>query len=190
VTDQQEKSDLELHLNFSLTQEELKDSRLGLERFHEVVQLDPDEVRDIAKCESAEIAIGSVGKGASNWGVDVVLVAKVFGGIGATINLGERILKVVRWVRKKRPGSGLVLRDAQTVGVIALGNYSSKRKLKNGTLLGTYCVTGSNTGIGFDSRDVWVTLIVKQDGSLLLIWTSSNGAPLGEQLIDPPVSVV
>lgn len=177
--------DVDLHLNFSLTPDELRNPHLSEATFDEVVEIDTEEVLAMIPGSSVKVLRGTVGKGASNWGVDVLVAVPILAYLDGLIDLGERAIRLV----KKLTGGGtnrrLLVRDPPTAGVLAVGAYQPRSDLREGVVVGSWCVTGGNPGIGLDGRDLWVTSVQKQDQSVILIVTSPSGEVLGSVTVPP-----
>lgn len=176
---------MEIHLNLSLTREELNDSRLYHDGFSEVVRIDTDEVRAFVPQATVDVSRGSIGKGVANWGVDVILVITTLANMDALIDLGARLVKLVSRLTGVESHRGLVIRDATTAGILAIGRYGPPSDLAEGEILGTRCVSGGSPEIGFDARDVWVTSVLLSDRSILEIRISAAGEFLGAHLVRP-----
>jgi hypothetical protein len=176
---------VDIHLNFSLTQEELRNPLLSEATFDDVVQIDAEEALAIIPGSSVKVLRGTVGKGASNWGVDVLLTVSMLANMDGLIDLGERALRLARKLTGGGTKRGLLVRDPPTVGVLAVGAYQPRSDLHGGVVVGSWCVTGGGPGIGFDGRDLWVTSVVKPDQSVILIVTSPDGIVLGSLNVPP-----
>ena len=169
---------VEIHLNFSLTQEELRNPLLSEATFDEVVQIDAEDALAMIPGSSVKVLRGTVGKGASNWGVEVLLTVSMLANMDGLIDLGERALRLARKLTGGGTKRGLLVRDPPTAGVLAVGAYQPRSDLNGGFVVGSWCVTGGNPGIGFDGRDLWVTSVEKPDQSVILIVTSPDGEVL------------
>lgn len=178
---------MDIHLNFSLSQEELRDPRLSLESFHYVVQIDTDEVHEDVPEATAVLSVGSVGKGASNWGADLVLSLTSIATLDGLIDLGQRLIRLVGRLTGAESKRRLLVRDPTTAGVLAVGAYRPSSDLAQGVIVGSWCVTGGSPGIGFDARDAWVTSVQLPDQSILLIVTSLEGEVVGTLKVPPRV---
>jgi len=178
---------VDIHLNFSLTQDELRDPRLNLENFQEVVQIDTGEVEEELPGATATVALGSVGKGAANWGADLVLTLTSIATLDGLIDLGQRLIRLAKRLTGAGPKRHLLVRDPTTAGILAVGAYQPRSDLAGGVIVGSWCVTGGNPGIGFDARDAWVTSIQLPDQSVVLIVTSMSGDVVGTLMVPPRV---
>lgn len=176
---------MEIHLNLCLTQEELNDPRLYRGSFSEVVQVDIDEIRVFVPSASITLSQGSIGKGASNWGVDIVLALTTLANMDALIDLGTRLSKLVRRLASSEAPRDLVLRDETAAGILAVSHYQPSSDLVGGEIIESRCVTGGNLGIGFDARDEWVTLVLLPDKSLVEIRISAAGELLESRRFPP-----
>jgi hypothetical protein len=156
---------------------------LSSDTFNEVVQIDTDEILTELPGTPVEVLPGSVGKGSSNWGVDVVLTLTNIATIDGLIDLGQRLVKLVKKLNGGASSRHLLLRDPSTAGVLAVGAYEPRADLKGGVVQSSWCVSGGNSGIGFDARDLWITSVEKRDQSILLIATSPSGEVLGSWTI-------
>lgn len=178
---------VDIHLNFSLTQDELRDPRLNLENFQEVVQIDTGEVGEELPGATAAVALGSVGKGAANWGADVIVTLANIATLDGLIDLGQRLIRLVKRLTGEGSKRLLLVRDPTTAGVLAVGAYQPRSDLTGGVIVGSWCVTGGNSGIGFDARDVWVTSVQLPDQSVVLIVTSLSGDVVGTLKVPPRI---
>ena len=177
--------DVDLHLNFSLTQDELHNPQLSEATFDDVVEIDTEEVLTMIPGSTVKVLRGTVGKGASNWGVDVLVTVSMLVNMDGLIDLGERAIRLVKKLTGRGTNRGLLVRDPPTAGVLAVGAYQPRSDLRGGVVVGSWCVTGGNPGIGFDGRDLWVTSVQKQDQSVILIVTSPSGEVLGSVTVPP-----
>ncbi len=176
---------MDIHLNFSLTQDELHNPQLSEATFSDVVQIDTKEALATIPGSAVRVLRGTVGKGASNWGVDVLLAVPMLANMDGLIDLGERALRLARRLTGGGTKRGLLVRDPPTAGVLAVGAYQPRSDLKGGVVVGSWCVTGGDPGIGFDGRDLWVTSVEKPDQSVILIVTSPDGEVLGSLNVPP-----
>lgn len=177
--------DVDLHLNFSLTQDELRNPQLSEATFDDVVQIDTEEALAMIPGSSVKVLRGTVGKGASNWGVDVLVAVSMLVNMDGLIDLGERAIRLAKKLTGGGTKRGLLVRDPPTAGVLAVGAYQPRSDLRGGVVVGSWCVTGGNPGIGFDGRDLWVTSVQKRDQSVILIVTSPSGEVLGSVTVPP-----
>lgn len=170
---------VEIHLNFTLTHDELTNPRLNFETLNEVVQIDIDQACAAVPGASVKVTPGSVGKGAASWGVELLLSLSIVANMDGLIDLGQKLAKLVGKLTDNGARRQLVVRDAATAGVLAVGAFEPSSDLTGGTILASVCVTGGGLGIGIDARDIWVTSVRRPNQSVLLIATSASGEVLG-----------
>lgn len=178
---------MDIHLNFSLTLDELRDPRLCLENFQDVVQIDTGKIEEELPGATATLALGSVGKGAANWGADVVVILTTVATLDGLIDLGQRLIRLVKRLTDNGSRRQLLVRDPTTAGVLAVGAYQPCSDLAGGVVVGSWCVTGGNPSLGFDARDAWVTSVQLPDQSVVLIVTSLSGVVVGTLKVPPRV---
>jgi hypothetical protein len=95
------------------------------------------------------------------------------------IDLGQRLTTIVKKLVGSQSQRHLVVRDPTTAGILAVGTFTPRSNLGEGTVLGSYCVTGGDPGIGFDAHDIWDTSSQRSDQSILVIATSADGVAPG-----------
>jgi hypothetical protein len=152
--------------------------------------LTPETVPSLAEGLTADllsVGPGSVGKGASGPGIELVLtVAERAMNDGASVAAYGAILwQLVKRVRARQERE-LAVQDPATIGALALGiNERSQEQLRGAHVMPSVCFTGGGPGMGTDIRDVWATPVVLPDEQVLVIFSSPSGMILGETTVRP-----
>lgn len=128
---------------------------------------------------------GSVGKGASGPGIDLVLhLTEQVLTDGAAVFAWGSVLRTI--VRRIRPQRRLAVQDPPTIGALAAASQpENEPRLDGAHLTGTVCLTAGGAGMGTDARDVWATSFVLANEAVLVLFTSPSGLVLGEVTVVP-----
>ncbi len=157
----------------------------------------PAEVEGLTRADLTELSSGidaavrlstepgSVGKGASGPGIDLVLhlTEQVLTDGAALFTWGTVLWTLVRRIRPQRR---LAVQDPLTIGALAAAAQPmNESRLRGAHLTGTVCLTGGGVGMGTDARDVWATSFVLDNEMVLVLFTSPSGLVLGEVTVVP-----
>jgi len=114
---------------------------------------------------------GSMGKGASGPGIDLVLhlTEQVLTDGAAAFAWGSVLWTLIRRIRPQRR---LAVQDPLTVGALAAAAQPmNESRLRGAHLTGTVCLTGGGVGMGTDARNVWATSFVLDNEMVLVLFT-------------------
>ncbi len=128
---------------------------------------------------------GSVGKGASGPGIDLVLhVTEQVLADGAAVFTWGGVLWTL--IRRIRPQRRLEVQDPLTIAALAAAAQpENEPRLRGAHLTETVCLTAGGAGMGTDARDVWATSFVLANETVLVLFTSPSGLVLGEVTVVP-----
>lgn len=177
---------VEMRLNFGLSQSELNDAAFDFSDIPNSIDIPVAELAKLLPDATVTIEQGSVGKGASGWGVAVVFsdLNNVVQDISGWIAVGGALWKIVRKIQKRHPDRQLVTRDADTAAALTIAALRL-RKPKKYRWIKTICMTSGSASIGYDARDIWVTSLERTDNSILLIMSSPGGTILDRLTVMP-----
>ncbi len=136
---------------------------------------------------TATLGAGSIGKGASGPGVELVLhIAETVLNDGASaFAWGTVLWSVVRRIQQRQP-RGLVVQDATTISLLAAAADASHQQRLVGASVGVVVPLSGGPGLGMDGRDIWLTSFWLPSGDLWAVFTATDGRVLGEVTVPAP----
>jgi len=153
----------------------------------DVTSIATDEAPPLDPAATATLEAGSIGKGASGPGAELVLhIAETLLNDGASMFAWGTVLwSVVRRIRK-RQARGLVVQDATTISLLAAAADASHQQRLVGACVGVVVPLSGGPGLGMDRRDVWLTSFWLPSGDLWVVFTATDGRVLGQVTVPAP----
>lgn len=177
---------MELRITFSVGVEEYNGDLLDVEQLDGLTTDDLAELTETLRSSGVDGAVrveaGSVGKGASGPGVQLIVtvVEHVLTDAASTLAIGSGLWALIRkvWARRER---AVAVQQPEAIQALAVAAASDRPATFAGGHVGpAVCLTGGGPGIGTDSRDVWATPTVLSGGDVWIVFTSPTGLVLGQ----------
>lgn len=155
----------------------------------DVTSIATEEARALDPAATAALKAGSIGKGASGPGAELVLhIAETVLNDGASVFAWGTVLwSVIRRIQKRQPRA-LVVQDATTISLLAAAADASHQQRLVGASVGVVVPLSGGPGLGMDGRDIWLTSFWLPSADLWVVFTATDGRVLGEVIVPAPWS--